>query len=155
MAPASPPRLVGLARNAPLAVTGDDATTFLHGPLPHAVAALEPGQAQWTGWCSPKGRLIASLLLARKADGFLAMLPAELAPAVAKKLSMYVLRSKVKIADASGAYARYGVVGAGSAEAVRTLGGDGELLALPIAGDIQAVIAPRDDARLEALRRVT
>jgi tRNA-modifying protein YgfZ len=155
MPPASPPRLVDLSHNALIAVTGDDATAFLQGQLTNDVAALKPGEAQWTGWCSPKGRLIASLLLARKADGYLAMLPAELAPAIARKLSMYVLRSKVKIADASGAYARYGVLGEGSADAVRTLGGDGELLGLPIAEDLHAVIAPHDDARLEALRRAT
>jgi len=155
MPPASPPQAVDLSPNALIAVTGDDATPFLQGQLTNDVAALNPGQAQWTGWCSPKGRLIASLLLARTSDGYLAMLPAELAPAIAKKLSMYVLRSKVKVADASAAYARYGVVGAGSAEAVRSLGGDGALLAIPVADDVHVVIVPHGDARLEALRRAT
>jgi len=155
MPPASPPRLVDLSHNALLAVTGDDAAAFLQGQLTNDVAALKPGEAQWTGWCSPKGRLIASLLLARKSDGYLAMLPAELAPAIAKKLSMYVLRSKVKVADASADYARYGVVGAGSAEVVRALGGDGALLAIPVANDVHVVLAPHGDGRLEALRQST
>ena len=155
MPPASPPRLVDLSHNALIAVTGDDAAAFLQGQLTNDVAALKPGEAHWTGWCSPKGRLIASLLLARKADGYLAMLPAELAPAIAKKLSMYVLRAKVKIADASGEYARYGVVGAGSAEAVRALAADDALLAIPVADAAHVVIAPTGDARLEQLRRAT
>ena len=40
---------------------------------------------------------------------FLLQLAKDLAPAIAKRLSMYVLRSKVKIADESDAWAQYGV----------------------------------------------
>jgi folate-binding protein YgfZ len=154
MSQASPPLLVDLPDNALVAITGDDAAAFLQGQLTNDVLALAPGQAQWTGWCSPKGRLLASLLLARDAEGYLAMLPAELAPAIAKRLSMYVLRSKVKIADVSAQHARLGVVGPGAGDAVRDLAG-GERLVLPIASGIYVVIAPNDDARLEALRAAT
>jgi folate-binding protein YgfZ len=154
MSQASPPLLVDLPDNALVAITGDDAAAFLQGQLTNDVLALAPGQSQWTGWCSPKGRLLASLLLARNAQGYLAMLPAELAPAIAKRLSMYVLRSKVKIADVSAQHARLGVVGPGADDAVRDLAG-GERLVLPIASGVYVVIAPSDDARLEALRAAT
>ena len=154
MSPVSPPLLVDLPDNALIAITGDDAATFLQGQLTNDVLALAPGQAQWTGWCSPKGRLIASLLLARRADGYLAMLPAELAPAIAKRLSMYVLRSKVKIADVSAGHVRLGVAGAGAADAVKALAG-GERLVLPIGTDLYVVIAATNDPALEALRKAT
>jgi folate-binding Fe-S cluster repair protein YgfZ len=55
-----------LSDNALLAVSGDDATTFLHGQLTNDVEALAVDSAQWTGWCTPKGRLLASFLLVRR-----------------------------------------------------------------------------------------
>ena len=100
-----------LSHNALIGVTGDDAATFLHGQFTNDVESLAPGDAQWNGWCSAKGRLLATFLLLRRADGFLLMLPAEIAAQVSKRLSMFVLRSKVKIQDASPAYARAGIAG--------------------------------------------
>lgn len=108
-----------LSDNALVAVTGDDAADFLHGQFTNDVKALQPGHAQWNGWCSAKGRLVATFLLARRADGFLLMLPAEIAAAFSRRLSMFVLRSKVKIADASAGFERYGIAGPGAADFVR------------------------------------
>ena len=140
------PLLVDLSDNALIAITGDDAATFLQGQLTNDVLAVAPGQAQWTGWCSPKGRLIASMLLVRRDDGYLAMLPAELAPAIAKRLAMFVLRAKVKVADVSADFARVGLIGAHA---------DAPLPAMSIGPGLAVVIAPRDDPRLEALRKAT
>ncbi len=103
--------LVDLSHNALLAVTGDDATAFLHAQFTNDVQSLPEGAAQWSGWCSPKGRLLATFLLVRRADGYLLMLPSEIAGAFAKRLSMFVLRSKVKIADASDSTARLAFAG--------------------------------------------
>ncbi len=100
-----------LSHNALIEVTGDDAGAFLHGQLTNDVQQLAEGTAQWTGWCSPKGRLVASFLLVRLPGRFLLMLPAEIAAATLKRLAMYVLRSKVKLADASDRLVRVGVAG--------------------------------------------
>jgi len=103
--------LVDLSHNALLSVTGDDAAAFLHAQFTNDVQSLPVGAAQWNGWCSPKGRLLATLLLLRRADGFLLMLPAEIAGAFAKRLGMFVLRSKVKIADVGESTVRLGFAG--------------------------------------------
>jgi len=103
--------LVDLSHNALLSITGDDAAAFLHGQFTNDVQSLPQGAAQWSGWCSPKGRLLATFLLLRRAEGFLLMLPAELAPAFAKRLGMFVLRSRVKIAEASDSSARLAFAG--------------------------------------------
>jgi hypothetical protein len=100
-----------LSHNALIEVTGDDAAVFLQGQFTNDVEGLPVGAAQWSGWCSPKGRLMASFLLVRRADSYLLMLPAEIAADFAKRLGMYVLRSKVKIADASARYGRIGFAG--------------------------------------------
>src|SRR6202521_4946792 len=100
-----------LSHNALIAVTGDDAAAFLHAQFTNDVQALHVGDAQWNGWCSAKGRLLATFLLLRRADGYLMMLPAEIAAPVAKRLGMFVLRSKVKIQDVSTLFARLGIAG--------------------------------------------
>lgn len=103
--------LADLSHNALLAVTGDDAGPFLHGQFTNDVAALPEGGAQWNGWCSPKGRLLATFLLVRRAGAYLMLIPGDIAEPIAKRLRMFVLRSKVKIDDASGSYARVGLAG--------------------------------------------
>ena len=112
------PIVAELSDNALIAVAGDDAVQFLHGQFTNDVQALAEGEAQWNGWCSAKGRLLATFLLVRRADEFLILLPAEIAAAFAKRLGMFVLRSKVKIRDLSPLYARVGIAGDGAAEMV-------------------------------------
>jgi len=103
--------MADLSDNALLSITGDDAAAFLHGQFTNDVESLQAGAAQWNGWCSAKGRLLATFLLVRSEDGFLLMLPGEIAPAFAKRLGMFVLRSKVKIEDVSARWARIGFAG--------------------------------------------
>lgn len=107
-----------LSHNALLSITGDDATAFLHGQFTNDVQALDAGAAQWNGWCTAKGRLLATFLLLRRPDGYLLMLPSEIAAAFAKRLGMFVLRSRVKIADAGEQWARIGIAGGDAAATV-------------------------------------
>jgi hypothetical protein len=90
-------------------VTGLDARDFLHAQLTNDIANLPPERAALAGWCTAKGRLLASFLVISAKEGFLLQVARDLAPAVAKRLSMFILRSKVKIADESDAWAQYGV----------------------------------------------
>lgn len=144
--------LAPLTHNALLEVTGDDATAFLHAQLTNDVEALPEGAAQWSGWCSAKGRLLATFLVVRRTQGYVLMLPAEIASAIAKRLAMFVLRSKVKISDASGAWALMGFAGktAGvivarhwgfTPDAMRTVERDGALCVALDAGRF-VIVAP-------------
>ena len=92
-----------------LLATGADARAFLHAQLTNDVENLAPDQARYAGWCSAKGRLLATFLVVPCSDGFLLQLSRDLAPAVAKRLSMFILRSKVKITDAGGQRAQFGI----------------------------------------------
>jgi folate-binding protein YgfZ len=97
-----------------LAVTGTDAAAFLNGQLSIDTVALQAGTCRYGCFNSPKGRMLANFVVWRDPgshDRFLLLLPGEIAPAVAKRLSMYVLRSKVTIADTTDAIARFGVGG--------------------------------------------
>jgi tRNA-modifying protein YgfZ len=98
-----------LRRYGVLSVTGADARDFLHAQLTNDIQNLPPGHTALAGWCSAKGRLLATFLVIPSPEGYLLQLARDLAPAVAKRLSMFVLRSKVKVADQSDAWAQFGV----------------------------------------------
>jgi folate-binding protein YgfZ len=100
-----------LTRYGLLSVTGDDARAFLHAQLTNDIQNLPGERAALAGWCSAKGRLLASFLVIPASQGFLLQLSRDLAAPVAKRLSMFVLRSKVKIADESERWRQYGVWG--------------------------------------------
>ena len=92
--------------------SGDDAQSFLHGQLSCDVAGLAPGHAIYGSYNTPKGRMLASFLLWRDDAGFVMQLPRALCEPIRKRLSMYVLRSKVKVRDASDEFALIGVASA-------------------------------------------
>src|SRR3954451_9543150 len=98
-----------LTRYGLLSVTGTDARAFLHAQLTNDIENLPANQVALAGWCSAKGRLLASFLVIPSAEGFLLQLARDLAAPVAKRLSMFVLRSKVKIADESESWEQFGV----------------------------------------------
>jgi len=98
-----------LNRYGLLSVTGTDARDFLHAQLTNDISKLPSDRAALAGWCTAKGRLLATMLVIPSPDGFLLQLARDLAPAVAKRLTMFVLRSKVKVVDESDAWAQFGV----------------------------------------------
>lgn len=95
-----------------LRAAGADAAAFLHGQLTHDVLHLTPQSARLTAWCTPKGRMLMSAVLWRAGDDecLLAMPRSRVAP-VLKRLSMFVLRAKVTLQDASSAWSVWGAVG--------------------------------------------
>lgn len=81
-----------------VAVAGTDALTFLQSQLTNDVAALAVGGWQWQGYCSAKGRLQATFALARTDEvAFAAVVHNSVAATLAKRLTMFRLRSKVTI----------------------------------------------------------
>lgn len=95
------PILAPLVDHGLIRVSGPDAANFLHNLLTNDINGLGHETACFAGLCTAKGRLLAMPLIWREGDDFVLMLPREILPAILKKLSMYVLRSKVKLADAT------------------------------------------------------
>jgi folate-binding protein YgfZ len=100
-----------------IAVSGDDAASFLHSQLTNDVQHLGVEQARLAGYCTPKGRLLATFLMWRDAESIYLQLPRELQAPLQKRLSMFVLRAKAKLRDAGGESAREAVLGFGGAQA--------------------------------------
>lgn len=103
-----------------IAVNGADAAAFLHGQLTNDVERLAPAQARLAGYCSAKGRLLATFLMWRDASAdatiYLAC-GADVQAGVQKRLSMFVLRAKAKLTDGTATHVLL-QVGGPAAEAV-------------------------------------
>jgi folate-binding protein YgfZ len=94
-----------------LECTGEEAKTFLHNQVTSDINHLGADAAQHSAWCSGKGRMVASFLLFRNGPDFLIQLSADLVPMIHKRLQMYILRAKVKVADLSGSRELIGLSG--------------------------------------------
>jgi folate-binding protein YgfZ len=104
--------------------TGEEAASFLHNLLTNDVKNIAPDAVRFAGLCTAKGRLIASFHIWHdRNDDLLLMLSADILPGILKKLSMYVLRSKVKLTDVSDEQVLIGVAGPAAEAALLELGG--------------------------------
>lgn len=77
---------------------GAEAADFLQAQLSADIGALEPGDAGFACYCSPKGKVYGLLLVGRVDGGFLLIGSAGLLPAMLDRLRMFVFRSKVEFA---------------------------------------------------------
>ena len=101
-----------------LALSGDDAVSFLHRQLTNDVEHLRAHEARLAGYCTPQGRLLATFLLWKTQRQILLQLPRDIQPALQKRLQMFVLRDKVTIADASEQFVLLGLGGRAAEEAL-------------------------------------
>jgi folate-binding protein YgfZ len=110
-----------------IAVRGADAATFLHAQLTSDIANLPASRTQYSGYCSPKGRLLATFLIWRGEDELLLQLPEALRAVVESRLAKYVLRAQVKLSDATSEFGVFGVAGSDAESAVEALAGKAPL----------------------------
>ena len=102
-----------------ISLSGDDAASFLHNQITNDVEKLDLGTARLAGYCTPKGRLLATFLMWKDAGQIVLQLPRALQPAIQKRLQMFVMRSKAKLADVSEQYVALGLAGNTAAEVLQ------------------------------------
>ena len=91
---------------------GEDAANFLHNQLTNDVLLLPLGQARLAAFCNAKGRMQASMLVLKTApETVLLVMPQDLLAQTLKRLSMFVLRAKVRLTDASSQWQLRGLLG--------------------------------------------
>jgi folate-binding protein YgfZ len=103
-------------------LTGEERVRFLQALTTNDIERQPAAQARWHGLCTPKGRLLATMLAWREESAIRLLLPRPLAEAVRKRLSMYVLRARVRVDDRSDAHAVLGLCGAPAGELLASLG---------------------------------
>lgn len=91
--------------------TGDEAADFLQNQLSNDIKLVDDTHSQLSSYCSPKGRMLASLRIFRFNHNFLLRLPIDTLEATLKRLRMFILRSKVSLEDTSDTLARFGISG--------------------------------------------
>ena len=96
-------------------VSGRDAVRFLHGQFTNAVERLG-NRTVSAGYCSPKGRLLATMHLWMDGDDVMMLLPKAVAPQFLKRLRMYVLRADVHFDCALEGMSIVGITGDAAAE---------------------------------------
>ncbi|WP_232417833.1 CAF17-like 4Fe-4S cluster assembly/insertion protein YgfZ [Methyloversatilis thermotolerans] len=114
--------LVPLTHLARLRAEGEDAATFLHNLMTNDVKSLSADDVRYAGFCTAKGRMLASFLIWRDSAGIVLQLPQGLAEALRKKLAMYILRAKATLTDGSAALPALGLAGRGAEAALSAAG---------------------------------
>lgn len=104
-----------------LELDGADAFTFLQGQVTNDINLLNGSNAHYTGYCNPKGRMLALFLAFSHHEHLHLQMPKELIEPIAKRLRMYVMRSKVAITDKSESIIKIGLSGSNAAELLSTL----------------------------------
>lgn len=137
--------LVPLEHLGVIRLSGEEAAEFLHKLGSNDVTRQQPGQLRLNSLNSPKGRMLASFLVWRSGADYLLALSADLRTPIARKLSMYVLRAKVKVSEAT-ERVLLGISGAAAAGLLAGAGLPTPAAAMEVAGDACRVMR-LDDSR--------
>jgi hypothetical protein len=113
----SPINWLGIAR-----ISGSDAADFLQAQLTGDISDIGPGITRLSGYCTPKGRLLAIFRVLREGDDFLLLSDSDILPNILQRLQMYVLRMKVHLAVETGRVA-IGLIGPDADHIVAELSG--------------------------------
>lgn len=113
-----------LPHRSVIAVGGPDRIEFLQGLISNDTTKVAPGRAVWAALLTPQGRFLNDMFVADASPGggtdtLLLETERERAPALAKKLALYKLRSKVTVEDRSAAMEVAVVFGAGAEKALQ------------------------------------
>ena len=109
------PALDGVAPLPHLGViraSGEDAANFLHNQLTQDVLLMKADQCHLGAFCNAKGRMQASFVYCKPSpDEVLLVCRRDLIAQTVKRLSMFVLRAKVKLTDATADFHLLGLAG--------------------------------------------
>ncbi len=132
--------LIPLADRGVIGLAGEDARAFLQGLISNDIARVAPGRAIYAALLTPQGKFLFDFLIAEAADGLLLDVEAHRAADLARRLSLYRLRAKVRIADLGGSWRVFALQGERAAE--RTGLGSEAGSARPFGGGV-AFVDPR------------
>lgn len=91
--------------------SGLDAASFLHNQLTQDFLQLGQNQARLAAFCTPQGRMLASFVGFKRGEDILLICSLDVLEATLKRLSMFVLRAKVKLTDATSEFSLFGLAG--------------------------------------------
>jgi len=147
--------LCDLGQLGTLRVSGEEALTFLQNLFSNDIREVSPTRAQYSSFNSAKGRMLATMLVWRQGDDYMLQLPRQLCEPIRKKLSMYVLRAKVKISDASDEIVVLGLSGANAQEILQTHFGELPDLTLGVSATEPGIVIRIGAQRFQVITTVS
>ena len=134
-------------------VEGEDSLDFMQGQFTNDVRDLENDLSQLSAVCSPKGRMLGLFRIVKQGDSYLLQMPPHIRDTLLKRLQMFVLRSKVTLADASDSVARIGLAGNCAEDLMNELVGEAptETDAVKHLNNISCIRLPGDTPRFQLL----
>ena len=113
------PSFALLAHRSVIAVSGADRIEFLQGLISNDTTKVSPHHAVWAALLTPQGRFLNDMFVAEEgAETLLLETERARAAGLAKKLSMYTLRSKAKVEDRAASMEVAVVFGDGASKAL-------------------------------------
>ncbi len=91
--------------------SGADTADFLQGQTSNDVRSVDNEHHQLGSYCTPKGRMLALYTLFKRDDDFYLQLPRAVREPVQKRLTMFVMRSDVKLEDVSNSIPAFALCG--------------------------------------------
>ena len=124
------PQFSLLPHRSVIAVGGADRVEFLQGLISNDTTKVARGRAIWAALLTPQGRFVNDMFVVDGGAGTLLLeTERERAPALAKKLTLYKLRSKVTVEDRSATMEVAVVFGAGAEKVVPIANSHGGMIA--------------------------
>lgn len=130
-------------RRGVVSIAGDDASGFLQGLISNDIGKVTPERAIYAALLTPQGRFLHDFFIARAGDTFWLDCEGERRDDLIRRLTMYRLRAKVTLADASENMAVAVIPGANAALSMGLARESGT--AKPFAGGV-AFVDPRSAA---------
>lgn len=88
-------------------VNGEDAESFLQNQLSNDISHIGEDKFQFSSYSTAKGRMLAIFQVVRISNGFILITPHDLVESLLQRLQMFVIQSKVTLANASGHFTRF------------------------------------------------
>lgn len=105
------PVVTSLTHQALIKVSGSEAQTFLQAQLTSDINLITDKQAQFSAYCDPKGQVLVNFLVFKYFEDYYLSFDGSLREAILKRLSMFVLRSDVKLTEVSNELIHIGFAG--------------------------------------------
>lgn len=106
-----------------IAVSGDDANTFLQGQLSCNLSKLSPQHSLLGTYCDLKGRVISDMRVLSFGEDILLLCHSGMGNALRKTLDKYIVFSKASTSIKTAQFERYGIYGADATNTVLELFG--------------------------------
>ena len=90
-------KFIYLNTHSTIKVEGDDRVQFLQGQLTQDINLITPDHALFSGFCNPKGRVLAFMLCYMDQASIHIQIDSSVEESFLRRLKMYVLRSKVSM----------------------------------------------------------